>query len=141
IKQKVLLIDADLRKPRQHEIFGVPNERGLSTLLLERPLLPELLEGIILQTKIPGLFVLPSGPATQAAASLLYSANLPELLAKFKNEFDMVIVDTPPMLQMPDARVVGRIADGVLLVLRAGKTTRHAAIAARKWISDEETRE
>ena len=139
IKQKVLLIDANLRRPRQHEIFQVPNIKGLSTLLLERPLPPERLEGIVQETRIPGLFLLPSGPTNQAAANLLYSANLPELLAQFKKEFDMVILDTPPMLQMPDARVVGRIADGVLLVLRAGQTTRDAAIAARQRFSEDET--
>jgi len=140
IKQKVLLIDADMRKPRQHDIFQVANTKGLSSLLLERPLPPERMEGIIQQTKIPGLFLLPSGPSTQAAANLLYSANLPELLEKFKKDFDMVILDTPPMLQMPDARVVGRIADGVLLVFRAGQTTRDAAIAARQRFTEDETR-
>jgi len=140
IKQKVLLIDADLRKPRQHDIFQVPNEKGLSTLLMERPLSPQALEGVVQQTKIPGLYLLPSGPSTQAAANLLYSANLPELLTQFKSEFDMIIVDTPPMLQMPDARVLGRIADGVLLVFRAGQTTRDAAIAARQRFSEDETR-
>src|ERR1035437_529960 len=134
IREKVLLIDADLRKPRLHDIFGLPNEKGLSSLLMERPVPPELMEGIVQETQIPGLFVLPSGPATQA------SANLPELLAQFKKEFDMVILDTPPMLQMPDARVIGRIADGVLLVLRAGQTTRDAAIAARQRFGEDETR-
>ena len=140
IKQKVLLIDADLRKPRQHEIFQVPNLKGLSGLLMERPLPPERLEGVVQQTTVPGLFLLPSGPPTQAAANLLYSANLPELLARFKQEFDMVILDTPPMLQMPDARVLGRIADGVLLVFRAGLTTRDAAIAAGQRFAEDETR-
>jgi capsular exopolysaccharide synthesis family protein len=140
IKQKVLLIDADLRKPRQHEIFQVPNDRGLSSLLMERPLPPERLEGILQQTRIPGLFLLPSGPSNRAVVNLLYSANLAELLAQFKKEFDMVIVDTPPMLLMPDARVVGRIADGVLLVLRAGQTTRDTAIAARQRFSEDDTR-
>ena len=140
IRQKVLLIDADLRKPRLHDIFGLANEKGLSTLLMERPWAPELMDGIVQQTKIPGLFVLPSGPATEAAANLLYSATLPELLAQFKKEFDMVILDTPPMLQMPDARVISRIADGVLLVFRAGQTTRDAAIAARQRFGEDETR-
>ena len=140
IRQKVLLIDADLRKPRLHEIFALSNEKGLGNLLLERPVPPELMEGIVQETQIPGLFVLPSGPATQAAANLLYSATLPELLAQFKKDFDMVILDTPPMLQMPDARVIGRIADGVLLVLRAGQTTRDAAVAARQRLEEDETR-
>ena len=140
IRQRVLLIDADLRKPRLHDIFSLSNEKGLSTLLLERPFRPELMEGIIQETHIPGLFVLPSGPPTEAAANLLYSATLAELVVKFKKEFDMVILDTPPMLQMPDARVIGRIADGVLIVLRAGQTTRDAAIAARQRLGEDETR-
>ncbi len=140
IKQRVLVIDADLRKPRQQTIFDIANERGLSNLLEERPLKPETLEGVIQETSIPGLFLLPSGPATSAAGNLLYSANLPELLAKFKSEFDMVLIDTPPMLQMPDARVIGRMADAVVLVARAGQTTRDAAVAARSRLVEDETR-
>ena len=140
IKQRVLVIDADMRKPRQHTIFDVTNERGLSTLLEERPLKPATLEGVVQESNVPGLFVLPSGPATRAASSLLYSGNMPELLAKFKSEFDIVLIDTPPMLQMPDARVVGRMADAVILVARAGHTTREAAMAARGRLGEDDTR-
>jgi polysaccharide biosynthesis transport protein len=86
------------------------------------------------------LFVLPSGPPTSAAANLLFAGNMPELLARFKKDFDMVLIDTPPMLQMPDARVVGRMADGVILVTRAGKTTRDAATAARQRFSEDQIR-
>jgi capsular exopolysaccharide synthesis family protein len=140
IKQRVLVIDADMRKPRQHTIFDVSNERGLSTLLEERPLMPATLEGVVQESSVPGLFVLTSGPATRAASSLLFSGNMAELLAKFKAEFDMVLIDTPPMLQMPDARVVGRMADAVILVARAGHTTREAAVAARGRLVEDDTR-
>ena len=100
------------------------NDYGLSTVLGEEPIDCEVVDSVLRQTGIPGVSVLPSGPADQNTANLLYSANLPELLARFKGDFDMVIIDTPPMQEMPDARVLGRLADGVILVTRAGHTTR-----------------
>jgi capsular exopolysaccharide synthesis family protein len=138
INRKTLLIDADMRKPRLHEIFQVPNDRGLSTVLQERTLTEESLQGVVFETAIPNLYVLPTGPS--AASGLLYSPVLPELLKRFKKEFDMVLIDTPPMLQMPDARVVGRQADAVVMVVRAGQTTRDAAIAARERLAEDGTR-
>jgi len=140
IRLKVLIIDADLRRPRLHSVFDVDNQRGLSTLLSERPLAEGALEGVIQQSLIPGLYVLPSGPETAAAANLLHSANLPELLARFRREFDMIVIDTPPMLHLPDARVIGRLADGVILVARAGQTTRDAALAARQRFAEDRTK-
>ncbi|MBI3281352.1 MAG: polysaccharide biosynthesis tyrosine autokinase [Acidobacteria bacterium] len=137
IRQKVLLIDADLRKPRLHDIFAVPNERGLSTLLEQRPLPAGALEELIHATSVPGLFVLPSGPPTAAAANLLHSPSLAAVLERARESFDMVLIDTPPMLQMPDARVVGRISDAVLLVARAGNTTRDTAVAARQRFAED----
>jgi receptor protein-tyrosine kinase len=140
IRQKVLIIDGDLRKPRMHEVFGVANEYGLTTLLKHWPVGPEMLATVPQQTTIPGLFVLPSGLAGQDKTNPLYSAKLSELLATFKREFDMVIIDTPPMLQMPDARVLGRAADAVVLVTRAGQTTRDAAMAANQRFAEDGTR-
>jgi capsular exopolysaccharide synthesis family protein len=140
IQQRVLLIDADLRKPRVHDIFNLPNERGLRDLLQQRPLTKSVLDGLPQPTAIPGLFALTSGRVAAGAEVLLYSANLADLLAKFKAEFDMVLVDSPPMLQMSDARVVGRVADAVVLVARAGTTTRDAAIAAHQRFVEDQTR-
>jgi polysaccharide biosynthesis transport protein len=140
IHHKVLIIDGDLRKPRMHEIFGVGNEHGLTTLLKHWPVEPDVLKTVLRQTSIPGLFVLPSGFAGQNPANLLYGAKLAELLATLKTEFDMVIIDTPPMLQMPDARVFGRLADAVILVTRAGQTTRDAAMAAKQRFAEDRTR-
>jgi receptor protein-tyrosine kinase len=140
IHQRVLIIDGDLRKPRMHIVFGVANEYGLTTLLQHYPVEPQVLESVLRKTNIPGLFVLPSGLVDQNTANSLYSANLTELLAMFKREFDWVIIDTPPMLQMPDARVLGRLADAVILVTRAGRTTRDAAIAANQRFAEDRTR-
>jgi succinoglycan biosynthesis transport protein ExoP len=136
IRSKVLIIDADLRRPRMHDIYDVPNQRGLSDILREE-LSYENLAGLVHQTRVPGLHVLPAGPPTQAAAHLLYSPNLAALLARFRSEYEMILIDAPPMLQMTDARVAGRLADGVILVTRAGKTTRDALLAARdRFIED-----
>jgi polysaccharide biosynthesis transport protein len=141
IKRRVLIIDGDLRKPRMHELFDLPNERGFSCLL-DNPQLPDqwLNRFLVQETSIPGLFVLTSGPAIETSTDLLYSANLSEVLARFKIQFDVIIIDTPPMLQMPDARVLGRIADAVILVTRAGYTTREAAEAANHRLTGDKTR-
>lgn len=140
IKRKVLIIDADFRKPRIHEVFGLPNRRGLNTLLENSSVSAEPLDGVVRETNVPGLFVLPSGPPNDTAANLVYSENLPILLAGFRQEFDMVIIDTAPMLVMPDARVLGRMADGVILITRAGRTMRDAAVAATQRFSEDSIR-
>ena len=140
IGRRVLIIDADLRRPRMHDLFKVPNDRGLSDLLKERSYSEDSVGLLIQETQIPGLNILPSGPPTQAAANLLYSPNLAGLLAKCKEEFDMVLIDTPPMLQMTDARVIGRLANGIILVVRAEQTTRDAIMAANQRFAEDRVR-
>jgi polysaccharide biosynthesis transport protein len=142
VGQKVLLIDADLRKPRLQHIFSLTNERGLSDILRKRTTMNGNgnMGGLIRETEVPGLFVLTSGPETAGSTSLLYGAYLPELLKQLGAEFETILIDTPPMLQIPDARVVGRIADGVIVVLRSGKTSRDAAMAATQRFAEDGTK-
>jgi len=140
IGRKVLLIDADLRRPRIHEIFRLDNEVGLASLLREAAMDKAAVDSAVKETAVPNLFALPSGPSTSAAASLLFSPHMQELLRRFKGEFDTVLIDTPPTLQMPDARVIGRLADAVVLVTRANHTTRDAALAARQRFGEDQTR-
>ena len=137
IRRSVLLIDADLRRPRIHQLFRLSNERGLSTILSETPASNEAFAGIVQETSIPGLHVLPSGPFKNNPANLLYSPELPKLLEKLKSRYEMILIDTPPMLQMPDSRILGRAADGVILVVRAQQTTRDAMIAAHQRFRDD----
>ena len=140
IKQRVLIIDADMRKPRQHSIFDVPNSWGLSDLLREQNPIGGLpLEAIALETEIPGLYVLPSGPGTHSIANLLHSPRTRELLQRVREEFNTVLIDTPPMMQISDARVLARMADAVILVLRAGQTTRDSARAAKERFVEDGT--
>jgi capsular exopolysaccharide synthesis family protein len=140
VNHKVLLIDADLRKPRLHDIFGLKNDRGLSDWLRSKDAADVLPEGIIQETSVPDLYVLTSGATTSAATSLLYSNRMPELLKRLRGEFETIFLDTPPMLQIPDARVLGRMVDRVILVVRSGKTTRDAAQAMYQRFSEDGTK-
>jgi capsular exopolysaccharide synthesis family protein len=140
VRGRVLLIDADLRRPRLHNLFGLENNFGLADLLKAPILLDEAIAMVIQPTAVPGLSVMTSGSPTLSAANLLHSANLGELFAKLKQQYDMVLVDTPPMLQMADARLVGRYADAVVLVARAGHTTRDAILAANQRFSEDRIR-
>ena len=141
IHQRVLLIDADTRKPRQHEIFGVHNDAGLTTLLLDTRDPSEVnLEHLIQTTRVPGVFILPAGPALAAVTNLLYSGRMEQYMELLTQLFDVVLVDTPPMLQIPDARVLRRMAGGVVLVMRTGKTTRDAALAVRQRLQEDGTK-
>ena len=142
VGQRVLLIDADMRRPRQHEIFGMDNERGLSSVLRERVELngDRSLGGLIRQSEVPGLSILTSGPGSSAATNLIYGPQMAGLLQYLRDAFDIVLIDTPPMLQISDARVLGRMADKVIMVVRAGHTTRDAAMAARQRFSEDGTK-
>ncbi|HTU44705.1 MAG TPA: polysaccharide biosynthesis tyrosine autokinase [Bryobacteraceae bacterium] len=141
--QRVLLIDADLRKPRQHDIFSLDNRRGLSTLLrrgadaVDRD---ELVAALIRPTEVAGLHLLTSGPPTGAATNLLCDPFVSELLMLVRSDFDVVLIDTPPMLHMPDARILARLADALVLVIRAGHTSRDAALAAHQRFLQDGTR-
>ena len=138
INQRVLLIDADLRRPRLHGVFNVENDRGLSQLLLSKtPVTAAMLEPLCASTTIPGLYVLPSGSARRNASSLLHSARLPEVIALARELFDTVVIDTPPMVNIADARVVAKLSDALILVVRSGATTRDAAqLALTRFAED-----
>ena len=140
VRGNVLVIDADLRRPRLHDLFELPNDRGLADLLREPTLSAEVIASTIQETRVAGLSVLTSGKPTHVSANLLHSANLGELLDKLKDQYDMVLIDTPPMLQIADARLIGRHADAVVLVARAQKTTRDAIIAAYQRLAEDRIR-
>ena len=139
VNKRVLLIDGDLRKPRLHDIFETGKEHGLSEVLQETCPLPESMNGAVRETRVANLFLLPSGAESAASTNLLYSERMAALLELFEKEFDTVLIDTPPMMQVPDARILGRLADAVILVLRAGRTTRDAAQAARARLAEDGT--
>jgi succinoglycan biosynthesis transport protein ExoP len=136
IQRRVLLIDADLRRPRLHSLFGLSNDQGLIDLL-KSPLPLNGEEGVVGETSYPHLYVMPAGPPEHAVFNLLHSPRLPELLNRLRKDFDNVIIDTPPMLNMSDARIIGRFSDGVILVIRAGQTTRDTMRAAIQRLAED----
>lgn len=135
--RRVLLIDGDIRSPRIHNLFGLENTDGLTTMLTQIGLSNNVTDNFIRETSVPNLHVLTSGPTLHSGADLLFSTSMPALIARYRNEYDMVLIDTPPMLVMPDARALARAADAVVLVVRAQKTTRSAIQAAyRRFVED-----
>ncbi len=140
IETRVLLIDADLRCPRLNQVFDLPNDRGLTNLLQKNLREGVTPESVIQKTNIPGLDILTSGPSTHAASNLLHSPFLSDVLSQLRGQYGMILIDTPPMLHITDARVIGRLADAVILVARAKQTTRDELVAARKRFSDDHTR-
>jgi tyrosine-protein kinase Etk/Wzc len=119
---RVLLVDCDLRRSRVHKMFEQPQSPGLTNVLVAG----ETLENVIRPTRVQGLMTLPAGPTPPNPAELLGSAQMRTLLENAAKDFDILIVDTPPLLAASDAAILGRIADGVVVVVRAGKTGRSA---------------
>jgi capsular exopolysaccharide synthesis family protein len=141
IGRKVLLIEGDLRRPRLHKVFGAPNHSGMSDLLwTDIPLETVPIGHLVHQTDVSGLFLLPAGSCRVTPANLFYSPRMKRLLNRFRKEFDMILIDAPPMIHLADARVLGRFADGVILVVRAGETTTESALFARHRFEEDGTR-
>lgn len=128
--QRTLLIDADLRKPRQHERFGLSNENGLSTVLASE--LPAA--QAVQRTELDNLDVLTSGPVPANPAEILNSQKFGRVLAELGKKYDRVIVDSPPVLPVADARIIASRCDTTLLTLRVDKSTRKHAEAARDML-------
>lgn len=139
MNRKVLLIDGDIHNPRLHHLFGLPNSTGVTDLLLETAANGKLIDPVI-RAVSPNLYVLTAGPSVEEGADLLFSTAMPALIARYREQYDMVLIDTPPMLSMPDARVLGRLADAVVLIARAGRTSRAAVQAAFRRLMDDQSR-
>ncbi|MED4113708.1 CpsD/CapB family tyrosine-protein kinase [Priestia megaterium] len=127
---RVLLIDADLRKPTANYTFRLENHVGLTNVLTKQSTLGQAVQG----TEVPELFLLTSGPIPPNPAELLASNNMTELLKEMKEEFDMVVFDTPPVLAVADAQILANQVDGSILVVSSGKTDKEAAVKAKELL-------
>jgi capsular exopolysaccharide synthesis family protein len=121
--QRVLLVDADLRKPAVHEIFRVGQEPGLSNVLVGSAKASEA----VIEPGVEGLWIMAAGRIPPNPAELLGSQRFQELLTSLKAHFDWILVDTPPVMAVTDAALVAHRATGVVFVVRADATSRHAA--------------
>jgi len=138
INHRVLIIDADMRRPRLHKIFGSDNTQGLSDVLMAgEPLTDRQVDAAILPTNIPRLYMMPSGTERHSASTLVHSDRLPELIAILRRNFDTIIIDTPPMVNISDARMLARHADALILVVRSAVTTRDAAALAQRRFTED----
>lgn len=128
----VLLIDADLRKPTGHYTFRLENHIGLTNVLTRQSTLAQAVQ----ESEIPHLSVLTSGPIPPNPSELLASAQMEELLKEMKEQFDMIIFDTPPILAVADAQILANQVDGTILVVSSGKTEKDAALKSKELLSN-----
>ena len=130
-ERRIILVDADLRRPQLHEIFGVANDQGVTTMIVEEAALesPPLLE-----VGVEGLQLVPSGPMPPNPADILGSHRMEQAIAVLKERADIILFDAPPVASVADAAILGTKADGLLLVVRAGHTRREHAERARELL-------
>lgn len=120
--QKVLLVDADLRRPMQHRVFDMERSRGLSSVLAGELTLDE----VIIETDVPNLSVILSGSVPENPSEILGSVQMNELIEDVRERYDIVLFDSAPILGMTDTAVLASEADGVVMVIKAGQAPRKA---------------
>ena len=125
---RVLLIDGDLRRPSIHKTLGMGPHSGLSNVLTGSTTLDE---AIVRTTVLPNLFVLPAGTPPPNPAELLASSNMRDVLLQLREQYDHIVIDTPPSLSVTDAVVLSPRADAVILVIRSGQTSKQALRRSR----------
>ena len=126
LNKKVLIVDGDLRRPRQHKIFKARNTMGLSNFLAGKITFEEAVQ----ITAIKNLWIIPSGPNPPNPAELMDSDRMKELLQIVRDKFDVVLIDSPPVLAVIDPIVLGSFSDSLILIVRSGKTTKKALAKA-----------
>jgi capsular exopolysaccharide synthesis family protein len=115
--KRVAIVDADLRRPRIHRLLGTTPRRGLSDVLAGE-CLPE---DVLITNSVPRLTIMPGGHSSKSPAEMLASPRMRQLIDELKSRFDLIIFDTPPVLTVADAIVLGPMTDGVVMVIQAGK--------------------
>jgi capsular exopolysaccharide synthesis family protein len=127
---RTLIVDTDMRRPRLHKAIGVPNDNGVSRMILGET----DLEQAVKSTDVPNLFVLPCGPIPPNPAELLQTEKFVTVARGLLEKFDRVIFDSPPVMAVTDAAVLSRVADGTVIVVRAGRTPRDSVIRAKQLV-------
>jgi len=131
LDKRILLMECDMRKPSVHEALHLDNERGLSYHLADGIHYKDVLQ----LTEISNLEVITSGPKPPNPSELLASNRMKVLLEELRRDFDMIIIDAPPVLPVADAVVLSSVVDGILLVVRHGKSTHHSLHQAREILT------
>lgn len=134
--RRVVLVDADLRRPSLHHAFGMANEHGLSTLIGGTSSVDEVAQ----QSPQANLWIIPSGPRPANPAELLGSPECKAALDRLNEAFDLVIIDTPPVVAVTDAVVLANDVDGVILVIKSFKVARDLVLQAKRQLVDVDAR-
>lgn len=131
VGSRVLIIDTDLRKPKMHKIFGLPNNIGLTNILAESLPWEEHIFSIEEQ---PNLYVMTGGPIPPNPAEIVGSGKIKDMVSAIKEKFDYIILDTPPVGIVTDAAIVSTYSDGVILVVSSGNVEIEAAQRAKELL-------
>lgn len=129
--QRVLLVDADMRKPTVHKTFLLENRVGLSNVVSSDVTINEAIQ----RSTIPNLSIMTSGPKAPNPSELLASARMDQLVTNLKEAFDFVIFDMPPVVAVTDAQIMSSKADGTLLVIRENVTRKDSLLKARELLA------
>lgn len=135
-EKRVLMIDADLRKPTLHYAFGIFNVIGLSSVLTRKNAFYDAIQ----ETTVAGLNLLPSGPIPPNPAELLASKTMDALFEELKKLYDIIIVDAPPVLPVTDAQILSNKCEGTLLIANAGIVTKEVVIKAKSALIGSQAR-
>ncbi len=122
-ERKVVLIDADMRKPTAHHTFSLSNRWGLSSVMSQQCSIEEVTQ----VTDVPNLNVITSGPIPPNPAEMLGSKRMSAMIEQLRLAYDIIMIDTPPLLAVTDAQIVASRSDGVVLVVDQGKVKREIA--------------
>ncbi len=128
--KSVLVIDADMRNPTQHKLFELDNRQGLSVALVQ----DQDYQQYIRETAVPGVMVLTGGPIPPNPAELVGSKRMKRLIQEFSEQFDMVLIDTPPIIAVTDSAIIAQEVDGVILVLASGEVNKDYAQKAKELL-------
>ena len=128
--KSVIIIDADLRNPTQHKLFGLSNGEGLSICLVQ----DGGCQTYIKETDVPGVRVLTGGPIPPNPAELLGSKRMKKLIEEVSEQYDVVLIDTPPIIAVTDAAIIAQEVDGVILVLASGEVNKDFAQRAKEQL-------
>jgi capsular exopolysaccharide synthesis family protein len=131
----VLIIDADMRRPRIHSIFGISNQRGLCNILAKDMSEAEILT-LVHQEAESGLYLLTSGPIPPNPAELIGSAQMRNLIASLRKTFDHIVIDSPPIATFTDGVLLSALSDGVIMVIHANKCSRKVAQRSHQTLQE-----
>lgn len=129
---RVLLVDADLRKPSIHYSFNVSNIHGLTNAITRQV----SLNTVISKTCVPNLDILPSGPIPPNPSELLDSNSMKAIMEELRNMYEYIIFDTPPVLAVTDPQILANKCDGVVIVVNSGKTHKEGALKTKKLLEN-----